>query len=134
MTNISHIAQVAVKLNGVPEALPKAATPVRDRQELAAPGKPAIGGGEAKPDEAGPDVPTTAAAVVKLNEYLQQERRTLQFSVDQASGRTVITITDSETDEVIRQIPPERVLAIMRSFAEGPSDVEHRGLLVRETV
>ncbi len=134
MTNISHIAQVAVKLNGVPEAQPKAATPVRDRQELAARGKVVSGEPGAKPAEAAPDAPTTAAAVVKLNEHLQQERRTLQFSVDQASGRTVITITDAETDQVIRQIPPERILEIMRTFAEGPSEAGHRGLLVRETV
>jgi flagellar protein FlaG len=50
-------------------------------------------------------------AVATLNDFVQVVRRDLQFSVDETSGRTVITVLDSETEEVVRQIPPERLVA-----------------------
>lgn len=36
----------------------------------------------------------------------------LEFSVDKPSGRMVITVIDSETNQVIREIPPEETLRI----------------------
>ena len=53
-------------------------------------------------------------AVSELNEYVQTLNRSLQFSVDDDSGRTVIKVVDPQSDEVIRQIPPEEILAIAR--------------------
>jgi flagellar protein FlaG len=130
----THIAQAASQLGRVQAAPLKVVTAVQDRQEVTAPTKPVFGAPAAKDKEATVDEQTTTAAVVKLNDYMQQEQRSLQFSVDDASGRTVVTITDTETKEIIRQIPPAQVLELMRSFAETPSETEHRGLLVRETV
>lgn len=49
------------------------------------------------------------AAVAKLNDYIQSTKRDLKFEVDEDSGRTVITVFDSATQEVIRQIPPDVV-------------------------
>ena len=43
-------------------------------------------------------------------------RRNLQFSVDEDSGRTVIKVVDTDSEEVIRQIPPEEILNISRSL------------------
>lgn len=40
----------------------------------------------------------------------------LSFSLDEEAGRLVIKITDAETGEVIRQIPPEEAVAIARSL------------------
>ena len=136
MTDTTHIAQVASQLNRVPAAPSKVkvATSVQDRQEVTAPTGSVSVEPAAKDKEATADEQTTEAAVVKLNDYMQQEKRSLQFSVDDTSGRTVITVTDAETKQIIRQIPPERILAIMHSFAEAPSEAGHRGLLVRETV
>ena len=79
------------------------------------------------PDQ-GPSVPSSAAstpqarqaeltqAVQAINSYVQNLRRDLQFTVDEATDRTVITVIDSETQEVIRQIPSEEVLALARSL------------------
>jgi flagellar protein FlaG len=53
-------------------------------------------------------------AVETLNELVQNQRRSLHFSVDQDTGRTVIRVVDPATDEVIRQIPPEEVLNLAR--------------------
>lgn len=40
----------------------------------------------------------------------------LQFSVDEATGKTVVKITDATTGETIRQIPAEELLRIARSL------------------
>ncbi len=53
-----------------------------------------------------------AGVVESLNSYLQSVQRELRFSVDDVSGRTIITVMDRESQEVIRQIPPESVLAL----------------------
>lgn len=59
------------------------------------------------------------SAVRRLSDYVQQVQRALQFSVDKESGRTVITVIDAATEEVIRQIPPEEVLAMARALDVG---------------
>jgi flagellar protein FlaG len=51
-------------------------------------------------------------AVSNINDYVQTVQRTLKFSVDEDTGRTVITVVDRQTDEVIRQIPPEVTMEI----------------------
>lgn len=57
-------------------------------------------------------------AVSNLNDYVQAIRRELKFSIDEDSGRTVITVVDSETKEVIRQIPPEEVLSLSQHLGD----------------
>ncbi len=56
-------------------------------------------------------------AVRRLNEYVQETQRDLRFSIDEETGRTVVRVVDSATQEVIRQIPPEEVLALARELA-----------------
>jgi flagellar protein FlaG len=58
-------------------------------------------------------------AVESLNESVQSHRRSLRFSVDEDSGRTVIRVVDPSTDEVIRQIPPEEVLDVARHLGNS---------------
>jgi len=48
----------------------------------------------------------------KLEIYDINQTFQLKFSVDKASGRTVIKIIDPETKEVIRIIPPEETLKV----------------------
>ncbi|MDD5176134.1 MAG: flagellar protein FlaG [Sterolibacterium sp.] len=40
----------------------------------------------------------------------------LDFSIDEQSGKTVVRVTDSDTGEVIRQIPSKEMLEIARSL------------------
>jgi len=54
-----------------------------------------------------------------MNEYAQAVKRQLQFTIDKESGRTVITVLDSETQEVIRQIPGEEALYFARKIKQG---------------
>ncbi|WP_417511941.1 flagellar protein FlaG [Methylophaga sp.] len=62
--------------------------------------------------------------VAQLNDYMQNMNRNLQFSVDDTSGDTVIKVIDSETEEVVRQIPSEEILEA-RHAAE-----KYRGILL----
>lgn len=61
-------------------------------------------------------------AVSQINDYVQNVQRSLQFSIDEPSGRNVVTVIDTETEEVIRQIPIEEVLTIARIIAEQFED------------
>jgi flagellar protein FlaG len=62
--------------------------------------------------------PELVQAVNRLNDLVQTIRRELKFTVDEQSGRTVIKVIDTETDEVIRQIPPEEVLSLISHFRD----------------
>ncbi len=73
----------------------------------------------ARPSESVQATPSAQAlneTVSRLNEAVQVVKRDLQFRVDDESGRTVITVLDSETEEVIRQIPPEQVLTLAKNI------------------
>ena len=53
-------------------------------------------------------------AVTKLSDHAQSINRDLEFTIDEELNRTIITVYDSETEEVIRQIPSEEVLSLAR--------------------
>jgi flagellar protein FlaG len=69
-------------------------------------------------------------AVNTLNSKVQAVQRDLNFSIDEDSGRTVVKVVDSTTDEVIRQIPSEEVLALARNLGEVVTR-DAAGLLVK---
>lgn len=69
-----------------------------------------------------PSQPELDYAVNKLNEYIQNSRRDLHFSVDKDSGRVVVKVIDSETREVIRQIPSEEVIALAHGLGLQESE------------
>ena len=54
--------------------------------------------------------------VNQLNEIVQTIERDLKFSVDETSGDTVITVLDTNSQEVIRQIPAEHVLTVRENL------------------
>lgn len=67
-----------------------------------------------------------------LWEHMNFLKIKLNFSVDDGTGRIIIKVIDKETDELLKQIPPESLLAIqekMMDFRENSS-----GILVDETV
>ena len=51
-------------------------------------------------------------AVEKLNKFVQSQKKYVNFSVDEATHSTVIRIFKTETGELIKQVPPEEVLAM----------------------
>jgi len=61
-------------------------------------------------------------AVSKLNEYVQSNERTLDFQMDEDSGKTVIKVYDTLSAELIRQIPNELALELAQNLNdEEPS-------------
>jgi len=71
---------------------------------------------EQSPRQVPPEADRISEAVERLNELVQNQRRSLHFSVDQDTGRTVIRVVDPETSELIRQIPAEEVLNLARLY------------------
>ena len=57
-----------------------------------------------------------SAAVQSANVYAQSVSSTIKFSLDEDTGRTVVKMVDTQTDEVLRQFPSEEMLAISRSI------------------
>ena len=55
-------------------------------------------------------------AVAKLNDYVQNMERKLEFAMDDDSGLTVIKVYDKESDEMIRQLPSEEALTLARNL------------------
>jgi flagellar protein FlaG len=98
---------LTVKLPMLPQATNAAAKQVAPTQPPAAEVRPA-------PAEAAKPPRSTAATIEavaqQLDSYLKRVSRSLEFRVDDASGRTVCTVLDRETGDVIRQIPNEEVL------------------------
>jgi flagellar protein FlaG len=75
-------------------------------------------------------------AVQQLNDYAQSINRTLEFSMDSDSGKMVVKVMDSETDELIRQIPREEALKIAEQINERLTgdDEEKQGLLLQKLI
>jgi flagellar protein FlaG len=63
--------------------------------------------------------PEAARAVAKqIEDYLRSVNRSLEFRVDADTGRTIVSVRDSATGELIRQIPGEEVLRIAQAMKE----------------
>lgn len=57
-------------------------------------------------------------AVAVIQEFVQSVRRNVNFSLDEASERVVVKVTDSESGDVIRQIPSEEALKLAENLSE----------------
>ena len=65
--------------------------------------------------------------VVKaVNDFVKPFNDTLLFSIDKDTGTTVVKVIDTETEEVIKQIPSEEMLALAKALDQL------RGLLVKQ--
>ena len=54
------------------------------------------------------DESEVAKAVAEANRNLMFSERSFQYKVDESTNRVIITVIDSETQEVIKEIPPEK--------------------------
>lgn len=57
-------------------------------------------------------------AIDQINDAMQMVRRDLEFSVDDETGRAVVKVLESQSEEVIRQIPAEEILTIAENLEE----------------
>lgn len=63
------------------------------------------------------------SAVGEVSEFVQSQNRNLNFSFNEDSGKSVVQVTDSETGELIRQIPSEEVLRLSERIKDLQTDV-----------
>lgn len=68
------------------------------------------------------------AATAQIERFVRSAGRDLQFRIDDDSGRVVVSVRDSNTGELIRQIPSEETLRIAKSLEQG--DVALDSLLI----
>lgn len=55
-------------------------------------------------------------AAARINEFLKSSAANVEFTVDAASDKVIIRVIDSETQQLIRQMPTEETLAISRAL------------------
>jgi len=95
--------------------------------------------GESLPQEVKDSQPSVQQkiedTVSDLNSFVQNIQRGIQFSVQEETGRSVVTVTDRDSGDVIRSFPSEDVLAMAAYLAENKAQSEDvaRGMLVNES-
>lgn len=98
---------------------------------------------EAKAEQADANEQTQSAitaeelgeAVENINQFVNSQGRTLNFSVDEESGKPVVKVIDFETKEVIRQIPSEEVLTMAKAIKRLQEDLgSATGLMIDKKI
>jgi flagellar protein FlaG len=76
--------------------------------------------GSEKKDKADQKLPLEVVrqAAKEGNSILQATQRNLQFKVDDATKEVVVRIVDSDSGELVRQIPSEEMLAFIKRMQE----------------
>jgi len=74
-------------------------------------------GGKHRP----PEVPKIESVTRQIDSFLRSINRSLDFRLDEATGQMVVTLRDSSTGEVIRQVPGEEALRIAQRIENGLS-------------
>ena len=69
-----------------------------------------------------PSVSEVVQAAQDLSEYLSSAARSLQINVDGELESPIVTVLDTETEEVVRQIPSEELVALARFAAQQTTD------------
>ena len=67
-------------------------------------------------------------AVDNLNQFLEPSRRNLKFELHDKLDKYYVSVIDQATDEVIKEIPPKKILDMYAAMAE------FMGLLVDEKI
>lgn len=106
-------AAVPAAAHGVSGIQPDAPLAAR-RQVGAATQQADVGNTGADPGEADPA--ELKQRVDELNAAMKQHGSSVQFSIDDDSGRTVVKVIDTDTDTVLRQYPSKQMLAISQQI------------------
>jgi len=68
-------------------------------------------------------------AMADLQAYVEGLGRSLSFARDESIDRSVITVRDTQTNQVVRQIPSEEVVAVARQLRDEMAEMR-AGLLM----
>jgi flagellar protein FlaG len=64
--------------------------------------------------------------VQQANDFIKPLNGSLQFSIDQDLGTTIVKVVDTSTQEVIKQFPSEEMLGLAKALSQL------KGLLVKQ--
>ncbi|MBY0419246.1 MAG: flagellar protein FlaG [Pararheinheimera sp.] len=124
-----------------PTALKTAANPAAELNEIKSAPKAteskAKAEQKAEPNQAQPTVTADelGEAVENINQFVNSQGRTLNFSVDEESGKPIVKVVDFETKEVIRQIPSEEVLTMAKAIKRLQEDLgSATGLMIDKKI
>lgn len=126
ISNVSNTTQAAAPARLASDG--ELGVVVATRSNVDAPPSVPVNAPAAKPDA--PQQPTPAEleqAMESLNKTLKQSNKNLEFSVDTGTKKVLVKLVDTETGDVIREIPGEEALAIARSI-----DQYQQGLLLKQ--
>ncbi|MCM3511874.1 MULTISPECIES: flagellar protein FlaG [Carnobacterium] len=56
------------------------------------------------------------ATVEKANRFLLGLKTQFDFKIHEGTGRTVVRLIDKQTQEVVKEIPPEKMLDVLESI------------------
>jgi len=101
--------------------------PVRDMPD-ARPSPPSVSpsAAAARPPVSVPMPEQIQRAAQIIGKAMQTFARNLEFSIDDSSGKTVVTVRDSETGTVVRQMPSQEALDVAKAIGRL------QGLLLRQ--
>lgn len=101
-------------------SLPALSAPGSEAVARAVPVAPSTNGGAIQPASGQANRQPTQKELQQAVDQLQRKAQSfspnLRFSVDRDTGRTVVKVTDANTQEVIRQIPAEEVLQLAKEL------------------
>lgn len=69
---------------------------------------------------------TVAEAIEKVNKKIEGEPREFQFSIHEETKQITVKIINTETKELIKEIPPEKILDMIAAMWD------HAGLFIDE--
>ena len=110
-TRVSRTLEEATETLTLQHSQPSKAASGRPTPEVVAPSKVEQ---EAESREEMDEVAQEIAE--NMNQVASVLNTSLVFSVDKPTGKTVIRVVDSETEKIIRQIPPEEMLRLMQKI------------------
>ena len=73
--------------------------------------------------------------IEQFQQFNQSINRSILFEIDEELGVTIVRVVDKDTDELIRQFPPEELLNLSRRLKElNEQDSSSAGVLLQEKV
>lgn len=69
-------------------------------------------------------------AVADLQNFVRGLDRDLSFRIDESIDRSIITVRDANTNQLVRQIPAEEIVEIARQI-RSDLDAKRAGMLLR---
>ena len=73
----------------------------------------------------------TEEAIANVEKFIQDNQRSLNFEMAEEDNRVIVTVLDAETNEIIRQIPPEDMVKISDEIKSGQAP-SLGGLLIND--